>query len=46
MHEYSINRISEMFGFSHISARPRHPIQDPEAIAAFKKTFLRWSRRS
>jgi hypothetical protein len=25
-------------GFSHVSARPRHPGQDVEIIAAFKKT--------
>jgi hypothetical protein len=26
-------------GFSHMSARPRHPGQDVEIIAAFKKTL-------
>jgi hypothetical protein len=26
-------------GFSHISARPRHPGQDVEIIDAFKKTL-------
>ena len=28
---------SQEAGFSHISARPRHPKQDPEAIASFKE---------
>jgi transposase len=44
--EVSLGRALKKLGFSHISARPRHPIQDPEAIAAFKKTFQRRSRRS
>ena len=35
----SLGRILKQLGFSHISARPRHPAQDGEAIAAFKKTF-------
>jgi transposase len=30
-------------GFSHISGRPQHPAQDPQVIAAFKKTSpTRW----
>ena len=33
----SLGRILKKLGFSHISARPRHPKQDPEAIANFKK---------
>jgi transposase len=44
--EVSLGRVLKQLGFSHISARPRHPVQDPEAIAAFKKTFPRKSRRS
>jgi transposase len=36
--EVSIGRLLRQLGFSHVSARPRHPAQDPEAIAAFKKT--------
>ena len=35
----SLGRILRKLGFSHISARPRHPKQDPEAIASFKKDF-------
>lgn len=37
--EVSLGRALKKLGFSHISARPRHPAQDAEAIAAFKKTF-------
>jgi transposase len=37
--EVSIGRLLKQFGFSHVSARPRHPAQDPAAIEAFKKTF-------
>lgn len=44
--EVSLGRALKKLGFSHISARPRHPVQDPEAMAAFKKTFQRRSRRS
>ena len=44
--EVSLGRVLKQLGFSRISARPRHPMQDPEAIAAFKKTFPRRSRRS
>ena len=35
----SLGRALKKLGFSHISARPRHPAQDAQAIAAFKKTF-------
>lgn len=37
--EVSLGRVLKKLGFSHISARPRHPAQDAQAIAAFKKTF-------
>jgi transposase len=33
-----VGKILKQIGFSHISARPRHPGQSPETIAAFKKT--------
>jgi transposase len=36
--EVRIGRVLKDLGFSHISARPRHPGQDAQAIAAFKKT--------
>src|ERR1700719_2684889 len=35
--EVSLGRVLKKLGFSHISARPQHPVQDPEAIAPFKK---------
>jgi len=34
-----LGRVLKDLGFSHISARPRHPAQNPQAISAFKKTF-------
>src|SRR5712691_4200370 len=36
--EVRLGRVLKDLGFSHISARPRHPAQDPRAITAFKKT--------
>lgn len=38
-HERTVGKILKTLGFSHISARPRHPAQDPRTIEAFKKTF-------
>jgi len=38
-HERTIGKLLKAIGFSHISARPRHPAQDPLTIEAFKKTF-------
>src|ERR1700689_1983348 len=35
--EVSLGRVLKQLGFSRISARPQPPMQDPEAIAAFKK---------
>jgi transposase len=40
-HERTIGKLLKMLGFSHISARPRHPGQNAETIAAFKKTSRR-----
>ncbi|MFG1250560.1 winged helix-turn-helix domain-containing protein, partial [Xanthobacter flavus] len=37
-HERTIGKILKVIGFSHISARPRHPGQDPEVMEDFKKT--------
>jgi transposase len=37
-HERTIGKILHQLGFSRISARPRHPAQDGETVAAFKKT--------
>jgi transposase len=38
-HERTIGKLLKTLGFSHISARPRHPAQDAGTIEAFKKTF-------
>jgi transposase len=43
--EVSLGRVLKQLGYSHISARPRHPAQDAQAIAAFKKTSPLWSHR-
>lgn len=40
-HERTIGKLLKALGFSHISARPRHPGQDARTIGAFKKTSLR-----
>jgi transposase len=37
-HERTVGKLLKALGFSHISARPRHPAQDPRTIEAFKKT--------
>lgn len=37
-HERTIGKLLKAMGFSHISARPRHPKQDVEVLQAFKKT--------
>ena len=37
-HERTIGKLLKKLGFSHISARPRHPAQDQSMSAAFKKT--------
>lgn len=37
-HERTISKLLEALGFSHISARPRHPAQNAKVIEAFKKT--------
>jgi transposase len=37
-HERSVSRLLHQLGFSHVSARPRHPGQSAETMEAFKKT--------
>ncbi len=37
-HERSVSRLLHALGFSHLSARPRHPGQDAAIMEAFKKT--------
>ncbi len=44
-HERSVSRLLHELGFSHMSARPRHPGQDPEMLETFKKTSPRRSPR-
>ena len=39
-HERTIGKVLKALGFSHISARPRHPAQDARTIEVFKKTSL------
>ncbi len=37
-HERSVSRLLHELGFSHLSARPRHPAQTAEVLEDFKKT--------
>ena len=41
-HERSVGKLLKGLGFSHVSARPRHPKQDQRVVEEYKKT----SRRS
>lgn len=44
-HENSVGKLLRSLVFSHVSARPQHPKQDPDIIEAFKKTSpRRWLR--
>jgi transposase len=38
-HERTIGKLLKQLGFSHVSARPRHPGQKTELIAAFKNVW-------
>jgi len=40
-HERSVGKLLHQLGFSHLSARPRHPAQDERIMAEFKKTSPR-----
>ena len=40
-HERTVGKLLHQFGFAHLSARPRHPAQDEQTVAAFKKTLQR-----
>ena len=45
-HERTVGKILKELNFSHVSARPQHPGQEPEVIEAFKKTSgAGWRRR-
>lgn len=37
-HERYVSRLLKELGFSHVSARPRHPAQDASIVEAYKKT--------
>jgi transposase len=37
-HQRYVGKLLKKLGFSHISARPRHPAQDERIVEAFKKT--------
>ena len=37
-HPRYVGKLLHKLGFSHMSARPRHPAQDERIVAAFKKT--------
>lgn len=37
-HERHVGTLLKKLGFSHVSARPRHPAQDASVVEAFKKT--------
>jgi transposase len=37
-HERYVGKLLKKLGFSHMSARPRHPAQDEQIVEAFKKT--------
>jgi transposase len=43
LHERSVGKLLARLNFSHVSARPRHPMQDAAAQEAYKKTSPRWS---
>ena len=45
-HESTIGKLLRAQGFSHASARPQHPKQDPEVIEDFKKTSRRCWRNA
>jgi hypothetical protein len=36
-HERTVGKILRQFGFSRISARPRHPAQDGDTVARYKR---------
>ncbi len=44
-HERSVSRLLHELGFSHLSARPRHPAQKVEVLEDFKKTSHARSQR-
>jgi transposase len=45
-HESSVGKLLRSLGFSLVSARPRHPEQDPETIEVCKKTSHSYWRKA
>ena len=41
-HERYVGKLLKKLGFSHVSARPRHPEQDERVVEAYKKTSRRF----
>jgi len=37
-HARHVGKLLKQLGFSHMSARPRHPARDERIVEAFKKT--------
>ena len=46
MDETTMGRLLKRLGFSHMSARPQNPAQNPRVLEAFKKTFPPGWKRS
>src|SRR5215212_7331868 len=44
LHERSVGKVLRRLGFARLSVRPRHPLSDPAAQAAFKKASPSWWR--
>ncbi len=42
LHERSVGKLLHRLGFARLSVRPKHPLSDPQAQEAFKKTSLSW----
>jgi transposase len=42
LHERSVGKLLRRLGFARLSVRPRHPLSDPAAQAAFKKLSPSW----
>ena len=45
-HQRYVGKLLKKLGFSHMSARPRHPAQDERIVEAYKKTSARAERSS
>jgi len=45
LHERSVGKLLHRLGFARLSVRPKHPLSDPAAQAAFKKASPIWWRR-